>query len=939
MLRAMNQSFGVILALNRVLESYRPASNGEESGGKDDEDDVEPVPIEEPPPAPPPAAAPPPPPQQSLPPNLAAASMLLKSAEVHTLRALLTYLGNALSHPNFRTIQLANQLFHERVWSRPGGASLLRAAGFKEATLPGNRTALVLPPDAPLQPVRAAKELVEQLLNSKTGGAHPSSQYTPSAQQAYCSPTTAALAEPAIGACAPGAAGANLHTKGVKADIARANLHKKAAESVLSIEGLLEDAHTKSWDAAINLPQTALRVESLSSREIRCCRKCNQGRLTMLIGRLTNKLWELGKEEEEALMQSATRLKYLNTLRMLTRLMPILLEDTDDAGVQHMLWTLLQTPPVQAAAEIAADAPGQVARQLHTLGGCLLHGLLQAFFARGFTVVSEKDSGGGNGAEDSAAGSNLWSTSSATLDEARVAAMRALIACSAATLYVPADALSLRPNRFLLAAVGAPDPHGKALFRALVSVTFNYDPVGWGIPFASSVLGDSHGEVMEVAAQLLLVLLSQPDTGLTTTTTANNEALLKADQTQVGHASPPGVPQKPGLSPVDGKPLDKVSRLLAGLQRNETLDFLIEGFDRLLRSRYVSESAYLPSSVHPVQCEHELVLLLWITLSLNRKCVLAVCSHDLLPHLITSLCHLVFLWLNDLSAASAMHLCVLSLLLLSAEAEFATCLNKPCPRPISIPGPAEAVTTASGGCTIGDLLLALVGTLVLSETDTGRLRSVYPGTLALLANIAPHVKAWSAHTASYLPQMLGRLASPSMLFSDANHPEHLISLLEAITLSLQYTHQTNHHLLHVLLINAPLLRSLPQISLPPNATPVDNAAAEEEEEETFVPTAEWLSSWKAQLPLRSILATLDTLLPKVSKPADLTNRPLPEAVKAVSLAGVVGVNGPIAVRRYAPNESSRTWQTQVIWGLIYSKNQELFEARAVKLVSVVEVVE
>ena len=51
-LRAMNQSFGVILALNRVLESYRPASNGETNGGKDDEDDVEPVPIEEPPPAP-----------------------------------------------------------------------------------------------------------------------------------------------------------------------------------------------------------------------------------------------------------------------------------------------------------------------------------------------------------------------------------------------------------------------------------------------------------------------------------------------------------------------------------------------------------------------------------------------------------------------------------------------------------------------------------------------------------------------------------------------------------------------------------------------------------------------------------------------------------------------------------------------------------------------
>ena len=60
----------------------------------------------------------------------------------------------------FRTIQLANPLFQERVWAAPGGASILRAAGFGEAP----KRTLRLPPDAPLAPVAAAKRVVDRLL-------------------------------------------------------------------------------------------------------------------------------------------------------------------------------------------------------------------------------------------------------------------------------------------------------------------------------------------------------------------------------------------------------------------------------------------------------------------------------------------------------------------------------------------------------------------------------------------------------------------------------------------------------------------------------------------------------------------------------------------------------------------------------------------------------
>ena len=65
-------------------------------------------------------------------PKLQAAAVLLRGAEVHTLKGLHVYLNNVLLHPGklgFRTIQLANPIFHARVWAAPGGAAMLRAAG------------------------------------------------------------------------------------------------------------------------------------------------------------------------------------------------------------------------------------------------------------------------------------------------------------------------------------------------------------------------------------------------------------------------------------------------------------------------------------------------------------------------------------------------------------------------------------------------------------------------------------------------------------------------------------------------------------------------------------------------------------------------------------------------------------------------------------------
>lgn len=216
------------------------------------------------------------------------------------------------------------------------------------------------------------------------------------------------------------------------------------------------------------------------------------------------------------------------------------------------------------------------------------------------------------------------------------------------------------------------------------------------------------------------------------------------------------------------------------------------------------------------------------------------------------------------------------------------------------------------------------------------------------------------------PPRAATLAAPQLLLADESHPDFLIALLEvsnpllisrghlpisppilchpaltgsalvppspqAITLSLQYTHQSNYALLHALLLNDALLRTLPDMMLPRGEPAADGA------NRGFVPTEAWLTGWKARMPLTAIYAMLDALLPRTT--AEQLLHGLPDALKAVSLTAVVPTPTGVVVRRYAPNEHSRTWLTQVTWGLVYSRNQELFDARSVRLVQILQVEE
>ena len=244
------------------------------------------------------------------------------------------------------------------------------------------------------------------------------------------------------------------------------------------------------------------------------------------------------------------------------------------------------------------------------------------------------------------------------------------------------------------------------------------------------------------------------------------------------------------------------------------------------------------------------------------------------------------------------------------------------------------------------------------EGATGRLplSAVVPTALACLANVAPHVPAWSGPSATLLCEMLARLAAPSFLLADRMRPTLLTSLVDVFAISLLHTHTSNLPLLAALLRSEPLLRAISTMSTSSEANDGEGGNGEGgngeggngEDGGRFLPTAAWKAEWRSTLQLAPLLACIDAI-PQATRPRLLSGAP--QALRALRLKDHLPPPPPLQVRRYQPNEDSRTWLAQVIWGLVYERNagwanpgggggvgDELFDARAVRLVQIMQVV-
>lgn len=92
----------------------------------------------------------------------------------------------------------------------------------------------------------------------------------------------------------------------------------------------------------------------------------------------------------------------------------------------------------------------------------------------------------------------------------------------------------------------------------------------------------------------------------------------------------------------------------------------------------------------------------------------------------------------------------------------------------------------------------------------------------------------------------------------------------------------------------------------------------------WVPTTDWVHSWKQKLPLQTIMRLLQVLVPQVEKiciDKGLTDES--EILKFLqhgTLVGLLPVPHPILIRKYQANSGTTMWFRTYMWGIIYLRN-------------------
>ena len=96
--------------------------------------------------------------------------------------------------------------------------------------------------------------------------------------------------------------------------------------------------------------------------------------------------------------------------------------------------------------------------------------------------------------------------------------------------------------------------------------------------------------------------------------------------------------------------------------------------------------------------------------------------------------------------------------------------------------------------------------------------------------------------------------------------------------------------------------------------------------ESWVPTQDWVKSWKSKLPLQTIMRLLQVLVPQVEKiciDKGLTDESeILRFLQHGTLVGLLPVPHPILIRKYQPNPGTAMWFRTYLWGVIYLRNTD-----------------
>lgn len=575
---------------------------------------------------------------------------------------------------------------------------------------------------------------------------------------------------------------------------------------------------------------------------------------------------------------------------------------------------------------------------------------------------------------------------SSTYDKNRKEVLKLLLTCFSGILYQTAETCSIWKDRFLEVATAPDCPFAPTLFFSLVNIVTTYDPVGWGVPYAGSIVNDDREALVDVALEVLLVLL---DFGQTSET-----ALLATTKPQPSASGTPAASStRNSASQVEeGGQVPNIYRnLLASIHRQEDFQLIFTGLSRLLNNYHQSMNTLLPNSIKQIKCHQELLVLLWKMLDENKGFLQFVLKKADVNQLVVPLLFLMYEGRQEPSKVGMIHICTFILLLLSGERDFGVNLNKT----FDLRLPLVDLPIFSGNH--ADFLIVCLHKIIVSGYE--KLNSVYNCFLTIICNISPYCKKLHMVSAVRLLRLFKLFAQPRYLFdNEANH--HLVFfLLETFDNIIQYQYEGNQQVVYAMIQNKNVFYQLNELQLPqlrsssastqrrsvpkPSERPApalesasagDAAASSASGEQTeattttsveskskekpqisasnvktprnsageFVPTQEWLSAWKKKLPLTTSLRLLQYLIPQLDEACEkagsggLDEDAMLYFLRTTTMVGLLPVPHPIVIRKYQINQFTHLWFTTFTWGVIFLRNQvlPLYDGGAISLFTI-----
>lgn len=715
----------------------------------------------------------------------------------------------------------------------------------------------------------------------------------------------------------------------------------------------------------------------IPATEIRALREEAPSNLCTLCLKLVEKIKDCS---ENTFLTEKNTNHVLNCIRLLTRLLPYIYEETEWRG---FFWS---ESPVFNKEKTISEVP---------LAQILLNSLINLLFIPDFTVTPHKRLSTEELHRtaidtceyiwEAGVGFSHSSQPNATHDYNRIEILKLLLTAFSETMFLnPKAENHMHPNKWISHFTSFKNQNALSIFTSLLNIIFSYDPVGYGMPYNYLVFNDSREELVEICCQLLCVTL---EFNVSLGDDLSNE--LRDDDSTDG-------PNKSNLF------ISYISRI----HRDEDFSFILKGFSRLLNNPMTQ--TILPGSCKKIKFYQELLILFWKFCDYNKKFLYFVLKSSEVLEIFVPILYFLIDSRDDSSKIGLMHISVFILLLLSGERNFGVRLNKPYVNkfPIDVP-----IFSGSHG----DLLVIVFHKLI---TTTGnRLQPLYDCLLTIIANISPYLKTLSMVSSTKILHLLEAFSNPTFLFSNQTNYFLVFFLLEILNNIIQYQFDGNSSLVYTIIRKRLVFFNLlnlqtdqkfideaitkvakkssendkrkPSISnnnntsfssltanssnvstfsltnesadlnkdpeanlglkttlaeTPSIAKMTENTISCMNKEDTpnidknnklfeknldikdknWAASSEWINSWKSKLPLQTIMRLLQVLVPQVEKiciDKGLTDES--EILKFLqngTLVGLLPVPHPILIRKYQPNLGTIMWLKTYMWGVIYLRN-------------------